>query len=1123
MSVTFLAVCLAVTVLYAVAVAGARTSGTLEICKSAANGAAGQAFSFTATSGSGAVVTATVKGGTCSSPLSTPAGSYTVVEDLSSGLWGMAGAQVVPPSALLSENDSAGKVKVTVSANAETQVTVINAAASATVKVCKWSAASQLQGAQFSFTVNGQPVTAVAGKNAASAGCSAALTTQPGTRLKVQENIPANEQVTSVTFNGKPVTATGGLVKVTAATGANVVVFENEPVGPPQTGYVEVCKDAGDDYISRSDPFTFTITDKTGVADTEHVFAGQCTGPIKVAAGNVGIAETPTDGTFVKSITAFPNPNALGPTNLTNGTTTVVVPVSSDPSGEVQVHFVNSTQTATLKVCKVLTASSGALAGKTFQFDIASRSATSVDSLSIVASAGASGACKVFAVPLPVGSSATVTEEAMANVAADGKAVGTGDSQQVTIQPGINNVTFTNQAYGQLEICKHVVVNPADTEGEGGLPNYSGIVFHFSVDGSKTLVDVAAGHCSFPIAVTAGTHTVEEVNLPYGFQFVSSTATGPVGQSRGSGTNPITVTVPFFGAADGGETEVDFTNRVIRANVKVCKTIDPGSTTALGNLPFTFDVRANYGGGEQSNEVSTASPYPSCTGLTLDIPLVDSAGEPSTVAVTEQAGHGFTVSGITVDHVAPGTTPTVVTGSGGSVRFIPGPGTAVVTFTNMATTCTPIAYVTEYSNDADRSMLPIDTTNDSPLTELTGGDEPYEIAVTPDGKTAVIGNDGNGTVTFTDLTNGHTFTTGLIDGAPRGIAITPDGKTAYVAFNFGDDLVPIDVATHTVGTPINLGLGSAPWGVAITPDGKFAYVTLTGPKPGEVVKVDLATNAVVGSPIKVGNDPRGIAITPDGTRAYVANHADDTVSVIALTTGTVVQTVTLPAGSGPLEVAITPGGTLALVTDENTGHVTPIEIPSGIVEPDILVGSGFGEEPHGLAITPDGTKAYVAVPHGEGTYVAVIDLALREWVNSVDVPDPNYVAIGCGGSFDLTRLAITKDDNTGRAPPCFNTYTIVVTNEGSVDATGVSVVDNPVHGFVPSGSPNLPPGVQFDLASLTWTIGTIPAGQSVTLTIEGGIPDRTSVTNVATVSAGNAATASAEDVDQQPPPVYPCT
>ena len=318
-------------------------NGTLEICKAGDNGAAGQSFDISYVKGTGTPKSVTVTGGTCDAAVSVPTGTYTLQEDLSSGLWVMSGSSVVPSGNWVSENDRTGKLKVTVVANAETQATIVNSPSAATIKVCKWSASPALQGAQFSFTVNGQTVTATAGKNAANAGCSAALSTQPGTKLKIQESVPSNETVAEHDAPTAPPSPTRpAWSRSPSATGANIVTFENEPVGPPQTGYVEVCKDAGDDYVNdTTTPFQFTITDKTNVAIPVSVLVNQCSGPIKVAAGNVSIAETPTATTFVSSIFAAPDPNALGPTNLTNGTTTAVVPVSSDSSGEVQVHFVN--------------------------------------------------------------------------------------------------------------------------------------------------------------------------------------------------------------------------------------------------------------------------------------------------------------------------------------------------------------------------------------------------------------------------------------------------------------------------------------------------------------------------------------------------------------------------------------------------------------------------------------------------------------------------------------------------------------------------------------------------------------------------------------------------------------
>ena len=72
--------------------------------------------------------------------------------------------------------------------------------------------------------------------------------------------------------------------------------------------------------------------------------------------------------------------------------------------------------------------------------------------------------------------------------------------------------------------------------------------------------------------------------------------------------------------------------------------------------------------------------------------------------------------------------------------------------------------------------------------------------------------------------------------------------------------------------------------------------------------IDVASNTVVGSPIRVGISPFGIAITPDGATAYVANAGSKNVSVIDLATNTVVG-LPIPVGSGPRAIAITPPST----------------------------------------------------------------------------------------------------------------------------------------------------------------------------------------------------------------------
>jgi YVTN family beta-propeller protein len=103
---------------------------------------------------------------------------------------------------------------------------------------------------------------------------------------------------------------------------------------------------------------------------------------------------------------------------------------------------------------------------------------------------------------------------------------------------------------------------------------------------------------------------------------------------------------------------------------------------------------------------------------------------------------------------------------------------------------------------------------------------PFEVAVTPDGKTVFVTNNGSGTVSAIDVKTRTEHPTGIPVGAnPKGVAVTPDGKTALVTnANFGneqarpagDSVSTIDVRTRTKH-PTDITVGPKPLRVAVSP------------------------------------------------------------------------------------------------------------------------------------------------------------------------------------------------------------------------------------------------------------------------------------------------------------------
>lgn len=120
--------------------------------------------------------------------------------------------------------------------------------------------------------------------------------------------------------------------------------------------------------------------------------------------------------------------------------------------------------------------------------------------------------------------------------------------------------------------------------------------------------------------------------------------------------------------------------------------------------------------------------------------------------------------------------------------------------------------------------------------------------------------------------------------------------------------------------------------------------------------------------------------------------------MISTATNSVVATV--PVGDFPASVAVTPDGTAAYVTCSADGEVTVIDTATHTVTGTIVVG---GVNLAGIVFSPDGTLAYVA----GNSAVFVIDTALQAVSATIPVPgDLSPIAITPDGAFLYTASFI---------------------------------------------------------------------------------------------------------------------
>jgi len=671
-------------------------TGTIEICKSGANGMSGRSFQFSLNNGA----LFTVRGGRCTGPITTIVGANRVVELLSNPPTDVADITVRPSSRLLIKDLPNRTAIVFVqpgsTAANETMVTFVNQPAGGTVgdlKICKLSQSPAYWGDLFSFHVNGGPLISTQANDASADpstwSCRIVGTFQTGSRVTVTEALPAGAEVEF--FDTDPPQALIDFSTTTASATVQIIgpvttlLVDNEPIPPPQSGYIEICKNADlvggrpDPFVTG--PFTFTVAPSDGNSFDVTTLAGQCTQAFQIAAGVTRVTEQASPNTTLVDTSVSPGDRFLAQ-NPINRTVDVEVPVSSSSNNETQVTFVNRHDRSQLKLCKALGTASDALIGQTFTFTVTSPGVPTVTP-SLTAPI-----CVVIG-DYPVGNTVTVTENLDHSVGAPGQFIETTGEGTTTIQPGTTNtVTVTNTAKGQIEICKTRITYLTGTQP----------TFTFRLDGM--LVSVQAGKCSTGRLVTPGPHTVSEIaSNDYDLVGIS---TIPAGRLTSSDLNTRTAVVDVpYGGNGGGDTPVSFTNAVKTGQVKVCKNIPSGSTNLAGKT-FSYSIYTQAPGYLGYTVQQTGAIFPGeCTLVTDPIPVLQPNGKNTAIGIHENEVTGtqlFAVTNIALTSGTRGYCTTVnspgnvvcpyTTGFNyptGDVDFFLGPNVNQIDYTNTAT------------------------------------------------------------------------------------------------------------------------------------------------------------------------------------------------------------------------------------------------------------------------------------------------------------------------------------------------------------------------------------------------------------------------------------------------------
>jgi YVTN family beta-propeller protein len=299
------------------------------------------------------------------------------------------------------------------------------------------------------------------------------------------------------------------------------------------------------------------------------------------------------------------------------------------------------------------------------------------------------------------------------------------------------------------------------------------------------------------------------------------------------------------------------------------------------------------------------------------------------------------------------------------------------------------------------------------------------------------------------VTNSYNKTVSIIDVATNKVTATvnlvPKTYEAYIT-NQGDNTVSvIDTATNNIIRTVDVG--SDPLGVAFTPDRKSVYVTNFFKNTVSVI--DKATNNITAT-VKVGSMPFGVAVNPARTKVYVVNWGNSNISVIDTATNEVTDTVKDVYGYG---LAVSPDGTKVYLAFGDS--------VIGIIDTTTnkLIRTAFaGNLTSGVAIKPDGTKVYVS-NYLDNT-VSVLDTSTYKVIKTVPVgkspygvavtPDGTKVYVANYGSNNVSVIDTANDTpiatvNVGYGPRAFGQFIV----PPPVVLPNTNFSTNVTSGFVP--------------------------------------------------------------------------
>lgn len=311
---------------------------------------------------------------------------------------------------------------------------------------------------------------------------------------------------------------------------------------------------------------------------------------------------------------------------------------------------------------------------------------------------------------------------------------------------------------------------------------------------------------------------------------------------------------------------------------------------------------------------------------------------------------------------------------------------------------------------------------------------PINLAVSADGKRLYVVAQEANALLIVDADNNKVVNRIGVGRQPHSVVLSNDGQRAYVSNQWSDNVSVIDLSSQKVIDTLNTGNGPA--GLALSADGHSLYAVNS--YSSDVSVIDLITGKELNR-LTSGNNPTGARLTPDGKylfvtsrRAVIAPYGEPVVSELTLiddNTKRISEYKKVESAYMMENIAFTRSGDLGLVTlIRPKNYIPSIQVEQGwmmthgfgVIEPgkngritELLTDEpdSYYSDPFGIAITPDGKRAFIS-SSGTNTISAIDIDSVRALISDASPDQLKMYADNTG----LSSRYVLKHIHTGANP-----------------------------------------------------------------------------------------------------------